>query len=340
MDIFDSLGLLSSVEVQRLQTTAWPFTVHLYISQPTDTFRLDHHVIDMMTPNSVGIGIDPRNHLVSVRVSKDSGIPTDVLVGVRKAGNPFFKGGDFVGGINAILSQAASERVVVRQEVYVPPRPQSEPVREIPSPQPVQEAYVAHPVRQPQEDAPTWVGSLMWTFFISIIIAGVWAIYRASRPSRGYRSDPDFIPYTPPARPYQPPVERMPTLDLGTTTADIRVPAPAPKPPAPTPAPVKRVREPTQSYSKKESRRREPTLSYSTHHEHSIGTSSDDDLIVPAVATAAVVTTMVLSDDDDSKKSSGTTSSWDEPSTPSFDWSDTGGGGGGFDGGGSSGSWD
>lgn len=121
MVIHDRLNLLSLEQTQLVEGRSWPFQVYLLISEPVPLGELHNRVSQQISdPNMVGIGVDPKGHHTVVRFGKGSGIPEDARKAIAKAGDHFFRKGDWAGGVNSILQAAQEARTSAVTEASKP----------------------------------------------------------------------------------------------------------------------------------------------------------------------------------------------------------------------------
>jgi hypothetical protein len=110
IDVEDKLHTFDDAQLQHLRdrSNAYGFDIKVTISDGSHSKpQLEQHVGDRLTGrNQVSIGVDPKHHYTYVRGSADLGLPSGPAM--ASAGNPFFKKGDMVGGIDAIAGRANS----------------------------------------------------------------------------------------------------------------------------------------------------------------------------------------------------------------------------------------
>lgn len=110
IDIDDELHTFDASQLQQLRdrANAYPFELKVLVSDGSLTKPVfEQHVAARVTGfGQVSIGVDPKHHFTFVRGSKDLGLPSGP--DVASAGNPFFRHGDLVGGIDAIAARASS----------------------------------------------------------------------------------------------------------------------------------------------------------------------------------------------------------------------------------------
>ena len=115
IQIVDPGQTLSPAQVDALtaKAHAYPFDVIVEIQTQYALSRasFENQVALRVTPGSriVSIGVDPRQHYTFVRSSAALGVPSGRQV--AEAGNPFFRQGNLVEGIDAILAKANQLRV-------------------------------------------------------------------------------------------------------------------------------------------------------------------------------------------------------------------------------------
>jgi len=107
--IHDEQNLLTSSDVSAIQhaASAWPFDTHVLIANEPSTDALDDAAHRAITsPHVTAIAVDPAHHHVAVRFGAATRVHAGDFDSITKAGNAFFRSGEWAVGINAIGTRA------------------------------------------------------------------------------------------------------------------------------------------------------------------------------------------------------------------------------------------
>lgn len=112
LQIRDESALLAPMEQSQLRASAlaYPFDVRVVTTSAMPSrAAFDQYVRAQVTaPNMVVVGIDPVHRVTSVHFGLGTRIAPAYYRAIEDAGDPFFRAGDWRGGIDAIMSRAAT----------------------------------------------------------------------------------------------------------------------------------------------------------------------------------------------------------------------------------------
>lgn len=183
VSVHDNAGVISAPQQSALiaGSARWPFDLHILTGAFPNPAALDTTVHRCVTgPNVVCIGIDPVHHKTNVHVGTGVGIPSSEFHSIAAAGNSYFKGGDYQGGIEAIAIRAReAAHTIVNASVR-------EPVRSVS----VQSVPVPVQVHIDNHNSGMSTGWWLFAFFMALLLGlGAWIVRRAYKTAKKVNDD-------------------------------------------------------------------------------------------------------------------------------------------------------